>query len=131
MNNRTLRVRGSARISGAPDWVVISFNLNGQDYEYKKSMEKLISQTDSLRQELSSVGLEKENLKTSQFNIDTNFEWVNNRHIFKGYKATHSLRVEFPFENDYLEKVLRVLGLTESQASFNVSFEIKDPEPLR
>lgn len=124
-------MRGSARVSGAPDWVVISFNLASHNYEYAKSMDKLAIQTDSLRQELASVGLDQESLKTSQFNIGTDFDWINNSHIFKGYKATHDLRIEFPFEKNYLNEVLRVLSRTQSRASFKISFEIKDPEPLR
>ncbi|MEW5784038.1 MAG: SIMPL domain-containing protein [Bacillota bacterium] len=131
MDKRTIRVRGSAKVSGAPDWVAISFKLISQDYEYANSMEQLAVQTDSLRQELASVGLDKESLKTFQFNIETDFEWVKERYIFKGYKATHNLRIEFPFEKDYLNKVLRVLSRTKSQASFKISFEVKDPELLR
>ena len=131
MNQRTIRVRGSAEVSGAPDWVIISFSISSNNINYGKSMEQLAEQTESLREELSSVGLERENLKTYQFSIDTDFDWVKNKHVFKGYKASHRLRVEFPFEKDYLNKVLRVLSQTQSQASFRISFEIKDPEPLR
>lgn len=71
MENRTIRVRGSAKVSEVPDWVGISFCINSQNYEYGKCMEQLAFQTDGLRQELTSVGLDKESLKTSQFNIDT------------------------------------------------------------
>lgn len=131
MNNRTITVRGSAKVSAAPDWVVISFNLEAEKYDYTQCMDQLARQTESLREELVTVGLEKESLKTSHFNIDTNFDWVNQRHVFRGYKASHDLKVEFPFEKDYLNEVLRVLGQTQSQASFRISFQIKDTEPLR
>lgn len=118
-------------MSGVPDWVVISFTVDSQNYEYGKCMGQLAMQTESLQKELPSVGLEKESLKTSQFNIDTDFEWNRDRRVFKGYKAAHNLRVEFPFDKNYLNEVLRVLSHTQSQASFKLSFQVKDPEPLR
>lgn len=131
MDKCTIRVRGSAKVSGVPDWVAISFSINSQNYEYGKCMEQLAMQTGNLREELTSVGLEKESLKTLQFNIDTNFERVKERYVFKGYSASHDLRVEFPFEKEYLNKVLHVLSYTKSKASFIISFEVKDPEPLK
>ncbi len=131
MNQRTIRVRGSAEVSGAPDWVIISFSVSSKNYEYSKCMEQLSEQTESLREELRGVGLERDNLKTYQFNVDTDFERVKERYVFKGYKASHKLRVEFSFEKDYLNQVLRVLSHTQSQASFRISFEVKDLEPLR
>ena len=131
MNSRTITVRGSARVSAAPDWVVISFTINSEHYDYGKCMEQVAMQTESLQKDLAAVGLERDSLKTVHFDIDTHFERVNDRYVFRGYKAVHQLKVEFPFERGYLNKVLRALSRTQSQASFSVSFQIKDPEPLR
>ncbi len=131
MSQRTITVRGSAKVSEAPDWVVISFSVNSKNYDYGKCLEQLAFQTESLRSELTSVGLERDSLKTSNFRINTDFKRVKENYIFDGYIATHEVYVEFAFEKEYLNKVLHVLGRTKSQASFNVSFIMKDPEPLR
>lgn len=131
MSQRTITVRGSAKVSAPPDWVVISFDVISQNYEHGKCMEKLSKQTESLQKELASVGLEKVSLKTTQFSIDTHFDWVKDTRVFKGYKASHEVRVEFPFEKDYLSKVLGVLSCTQSKASYRISFQVKDPEPFR
>ncbi len=131
MNKRTITVRGSARVSAAPDWVVISFTVNSEHYDYGQCMEQMAVQTENLQKDLAAVGLERDSLKTVHFDIDTHFERVNDRYVFRGYKAVHRLKVEFAFKKDFLNKVLRALSRTQSQASFSVSFEIKDPEPLR
>lgn len=131
MNDRSIRVRGSAKVSAAPDWVVILFDIESRQYSYADCMAQLNEKTEHLRTELQKVGLEKESLKTKQFNISTNFEWINKQNIFKGYKADHHLSVEFTFDKEYLNKVLHVLSQTESRASFNIIFQIKDAEPFR
>ncbi len=131
MNDRNIRVRGSAKVSAAPDWVVIYFDIQSLQYNYAECMARLNQKTEHLRTELQKVGLDKESLKTTQFNIGTHFEWIKDKSVFRGYKAEHELNVEFPFDKEYLNKVLHVLGSTESEASFNIIFKIKDPEPFR
>ncbi len=131
MSDRNIRVRGSAKVSAAPDWVVIFFDIESRQYSYAECMAQLNQQTENLRSELQKVGLEKESLKTTQFNISTNFEWLKDKHVFRGYKAKHDLNVEFPFNKEYLNQVLYVLGRTESEASFSILFKVKDPEPFR
>lgn len=131
MEMRTIRVRGSAKVWKAPDWVVIRFSISSIKPEYEKCMEQLAVYTENLRQELNTVGLGPENLKTTDFDIDTYYETVKSKSVFKGYEASHDLTVEFPFTKDYLNKVLRALSKTKSGASFRVSFTVKDPEPMR
>ncbi|HHW91799.1 MAG TPA: SIMPL domain-containing protein, partial [Firmicutes bacterium] len=63
--------------------------------------------------------------------MDTIFDWVDRRRIFRGYKASHKLKVQFPFDKDYLKKIMQRLSQTKSHASFRLSFTIADPEPLR
>jgi hypothetical protein len=41
------------------------------------------------------------------------------------------MAVEFPFDKEYLNKVLHELDKSESEASFNRVFQIKDAEPFR
>ena len=131
MGERIIRVRGSAHMAGVPDWVVISFDARSHDYLYEKCMEQMGKNTENLRSELVSIGFEADNLKTSDFQINPDFEWVKNQRTFRGYRASHHLRIEFAFDKEFLNKVLHVLGKSESEASFQISFIIKDPEPLK
>ncbi len=41
------------------------------------------------------------------------------------------MKVQFPFDKDYLKKIMQRLSQTKSHASFRLSFTIADPEPLR
>lgn len=129
--DRVIKVRGSANVTAVPDWVVIRFSIIGKDYEYTRCMKKLSTQTESLREELASVDIEKESLKTSHFSIDTDTEYRDGRYIFKGYNAQHDAKIEFPFDKDYLNKVLQALSKTASKTTFTVSFIVKDPEPMQ
>ncbi len=131
MGNRTIRVRGSAEISAPPDTTVISFEVESRNYDYGACMERLAEKTENLRQEMVSVGLERDQLKTIHFDVSTEYERIYEKRKFRGYKAYHRLKVEFPLDKDYLNKVLQVLSNTESHASFDIAFKIADPDPFR
>ena len=133
MNDRTIKVTGTASITGSPDWVVILFNINSSDYYYTKSVEQLAKQTEALKRDLMEAGFEKDALKTSSFHIGTDYEWVNNnsKKVFRGYVASHSLKIEFSFDKKVLNNLLNILGETRSEANFNIQFTIKDTEALK
>ncbi len=130
---RNIRVTGTAKVSAEPDLAIITFNISSKATQYKSCMDILYNRTQSLREELVSVGLGRAEIKTTRFNVDTNYEYDKqmDKRYFRGYKATHDLKVEFPFTPEYLNQVLNVLSYTETQTSFKISFRISDPEPLR
>lgn len=131
MSSRIIRVRGTAEASAVPDTVVISFDIESYNYDYGRCLEQLSSQTEILRNDLATAGLEKDSLKTFHFQADTHYEHYDRRRVFKGYRASHDVRVEFPFEQDLLNSILQALSKTASSATFNLSFTVKDIEPLR
>jgi len=130
---RNIRVTGTAAVSEKPDLVVITFRVSSLEYQFKTCMEKLAISTEQLREDLASVGLERDSIKTTRFDVDVKYEYDRKREqsFFKGYEAIHNLKVEFPFTQKYLNEVLNVLSNTESQTTFRISFQISDPEPLR
>jgi uncharacterized protein YggE len=129
--SRLMSVKGTAKVTGAPDWVVIILNIESESYNYEECTRILAERTEQLKRELLSVGIEQKSLKTFHFDINTSFDWVDGKRIFRGYKASHKLKVEFPFDKNYMNKVMQRLGQTKSHASFRIAFTIAEPEYLR
>ena len=61
--NRAISVKGSAKLTGTPDWVVIVFNVESESYYYEECAEMLAERTGILKKELISLGIENENPK--------------------------------------------------------------------
>lgn len=131
MNNQLLKVRGTGKVKGEPDYVEINVSLEARDYDYENVIEKLNEKTDTLRNELVDLGFNKEDLKTTNFSINTEYTYVNNKKVFNGYTGRHDLKFSFDFDMDFLNQVLTVLGTSSSNPSFNVYFTVKDKEKLK
>ncbi len=131
MDGRIIRIRGQATVSERPDWVVISLEVNANHRDFARCTAELAHLTESLRRDMETVGVDRANLKTGQLSVSTEFDYRDRKRVFAGYRASHSLTLEFALQTEQLNRVLAKLGQTESRSEFNVRFTVQDPEPMR
>ena len=129
---KTITVKGMGRVTLKPDWTVISMRLETEDKEYDKTMESAAERIDLLNKSLSEIGFEKKAVKTTNFNVRTNYENVRDKEgtyksVFKGYVCTHSLKIEFDFDMKQLAKALSAISLCLAKPELSISFTVKDP----
>lgn len=128
---KTITVKGIGRASTKPDYVVISMNLESRDMEYGKAMELAGEHIHSLNDVLSKVGFEKDAVKTTNFNVRTDYDNErdqrgNYKRIFRGYVVTHSLRLEFDFNMARLSEALSAIADCLSHPQLSIAFTVKD-----
>ena len=132
---RTIRITGKGEIKVKPDVTRITVTLEGQNKNYEKTLQKSSEDTDSLKKILNGFGFERSDLKTLQFNVDTEYETVKERGTynqrFVGYKYHHVMKVEFPSDNDRLGKILFALANSSVQPEFRISYTVSDPEAAK
>lgn len=126
-----LTVQGKGSVSAEPDIVLISFTVSGTAMDYEAALKNLNNRVNNLRENLSASGLDKEDLKTTDFNVSVETEYKNDRRIFAGYRATHRLTIELPLEKELLNSVLANIGEGYSGAQISLQFSVKDRESLK
>lgn len=135
MTDRTMRVKGVGKASAAPDRVVLRFEVSAWDPEYGASIEALNGRVESLRKDLEGVDLEREQLMTSRFRVDTTYEKVSRfgreERRVNGYRAAHNIRLELSMDRELLNGVLNSVAASAAEPTVSVSFEVSDPAPLR
>lgn len=133
--NRTITVKGSGSASARPDTVVISLELESKDKEYERATELATAAIDELSAAVIRAGFEKDDLKTVNFNVYTDYQSIhdgngNYRREFDGYVVAHSLRLELVFDTNLLSKILSAIGCCTAHPSVSVAFTVKDPAAL-
>lgn len=131
MQRRIIRVRGKATASAQPDWVVISLEVGSQHRDFGRCTGELAHLTETLRQDMERVGVDRDQLKTGHLSVSTSFDYQDQKRVFVGYEARHSLTLEFDLQAESLNRVLKMLGQAKSRSKFTVRFSVKDPEPVR
>lgn len=133
---RTITVKGTGKISAKPDYVTLSMLLESQNPSYEQAMELATKHIAELTDALTGVGFAKEDLKTTNFNVRTDYSNVQDKNgkwkkVFNGYVVTHNLNLEFDFNMDKLSMTLAAIADCEAHPQLSVAFTIKDPTSIK
>ncbi len=128
---KTITVKGIGRVLAKPDYVVITMDLASQKMEYNEAMAEEAEKINALTETLVIIGFEKEDLKTTNFNVRTAYRyekdsWGNSKSIFDGYVVSHDLKLSFDFDTDRLSKVLTAISICPAEPTLHIRFTIKD-----
>jgi uncharacterized protein len=94
-----LNVQGQATVKAMPDLVTVYFRAetNASTAQEAKDLNSEI--TDELITNLVKLGFERDEIVTENFNVYQEYDWTEDEgRIAKGFKATHSIKVEIPVD---------------------------------
>lgn len=108
---RTITVKGIGKISARSDYVILEMKLEAKDKQYDKVMDIATKQLAELKQSLLSIGFEKDAVKTTNFNVYTDYDRYKDEHdhyqrVFTGFVCFHQLKLAFDFDLKRLSQVL-------------------------
>ena len=133
---RTIRVTGQGEIKLKPDITRLKVTVKGFDIEYAEALRKSAKETEQLRILMKDFGFESSDLKTVSFSVEPEFEHYKEDDMFKqrhvGYTYSHSMKIEFPTDNDRLGKIMYALAnATPANPQFLINYLVKDEEAAK
>ena len=132
---RTIRVTGKGNLKVKPDMTRITLSLKGLYEEYGETLKKSSDDTEKIKDLLAEFGFERADLKTLNFNVETEYESYKDKGAYKqrfiGYRYHHQLKVEFDSDNERLGRVLYALAHCSVKPEFRLSYTVKDPEAAK
>jgi len=128
-----LRVRGKSLVSAEPDLVILSFTVKVFDKEYDNCIQNLNKKVEYLRQNIVACGLNRKDLKTSDFNVyvKTKEDVYTNSYKTVGYEAYHELHIELPMDRELLNKVLEYVAKGHSGTMIDISFSVSETDSVK
>ena len=132
---RTITVKGTGKVSAAPDYVVITMKLETKEAAYDVTMESAAHKIAAINKSLEAIGFKANSVKTTNFDVRTNYDHIKDRNgnyksVFCGYACYHHLKVEFDFDTKRLAKALYAVSKCPAQPEIAVSFTVKDPSAV-
>jgi len=130
---RTITVRGTGKLNLKPDLIILSLSLGSTDKNYEKAVNKSAEALGKLKNALAGAGFDKDELKTSHFGIDTEYEGYTDkngqyRNRFKGYRVTHSFKLEFDFDSRRLSDSIGAIASSVAEPELSIRFSVKDKD---
>ena len=131
---RTIKVTGKGVIKLKPDMTRITITLEGLYPVYEQTIKKSAEDSGKLRDLLSQLGFDKEDIKTLSFDVETRYEGYEAedkswKQRIAGYNFRHVFKLEFDSDNARLGRVLYALANAEGiEPEFRISYTVKDRE---
>lgn len=72
--NRLITVKGTGKLSIKPDLIIITMELESHRYDYEETLKHATKSINTLQETIQSVGFDKKDLKTTDFNVNTHYE---------------------------------------------------------
>ena len=129
-----ITVKGVGTVKSKPDYVIILLSLNVVDKDYTAAVNKANEKIEKLQSALSAEGYAKDDLKTLNFNVTTEYDYVQkngrNERVFRGYNCSYSLKLGFDFTAKALANTLTAIANSGADAEFSIRFTVKEPEKV-
>lgn len=128
---RTIEIEGQGKVKQSPDCIEISLTIETENKDYLETMRQSNFKTEILKNDLSAIGFDKDDLKTTNFFVDSRYDNVRtdkgeNERVFRGYHATHNLILRFAFDSAKLSQVIACLSQSQAMPEFSIQFTVKD-----
>lgn len=134
---RTIRITGTGKVSVKPDRIVCDIKLSGLDSDYEKAVKRSADESEQVRESIASAGLDSKEVKTSSFDVDTEYSYYKDKKkgietkVLDGYRYHHFMSIEFPNDNKILGKVLFALSHCPVELVFSIGYTVSDTESVK
>ncbi len=123
-SKNTINVEGTATIDAMPNLIGIYFNVQTSGDTTAEANEANAEIVEDLKSSLDILGIKEDEIKTQNYNIYQDYDWVNGERVEKGYVASHSIKIELDTGN--LSKIGLVVDAgADAGAAINyINFEL-------
>ena len=92
---KAILLKATGTVEVAPDEASIIINASCTDRDINQAKACLIEITSDLNEDLNEFAIQKEDILTTNVNLNKEYIWINNSEVFNGYRAstTTSVRV--------------------------------------
>ncbi len=121
---KTILLKTSGIVEVAPDEASLSLNLSCVDKNIEQAKACLVSISSMLNEDLINFGIKKEDILTTNVNLNKDYIWINNSNIFNGYLASTTTRVkirDLTILDEVYTKLLSNEKLTIGSLTYNHS----------
>ena len=122
-----IKVIGTGRINAAPDTALITLGVVTEGKELEAIQEENAEISTRVIKSILSSGVPRDNIKTSSYTIEPQYDFQDGRQIFRGYRISNILSIEVTRLSEVGEIIDRAVNAGANIVQ-GVNFIIKNSE---
>ena len=133
---KILRITGKGTVRIKPDLTIINLMFENTFDYYDDAFKRSCSDVSNIKNILVKLGLEKESLKTTLFEIKPRYESIKDKDgnyvsKFLGYSYKQRLLFKYKSNNELLGKILYEISNVDTNPKFDILYGISDIEDIK
>ncbi len=128
---KIIRVTGRGIVKLARDKTIVRMNYSGTRRKYENAVEESAQRTRQLKDLIEKAGFDPKDLKTTDYRVNSAYDYKNNTSIFIGYRYTTRCEICFPTDNKTLGRLLTALSNCDAGVEFSVDFGMMNTEDAK
>lgn len=84
-----------------------------------------------LKNHFEDIGIEKSQVKTTDFSVSPEYDYLEHGKVFRGFAGQQSLRIEMPINREKLNAAFGVIANSEADPYIRLHFTTSEPEKIR
>lgn len=116
-NQQTVKVTGEATLQATPDQATITIGVQTENVDPKLAQQENAQTISDIITVLKELGIAESNIKTSDYRIDPQYNYIEGKEIFKNYKVHHMLQIK----TKDIEKVGSIIDAAVKHGANSVS----------
>ncbi len=127
---QTIDITGEGKIFAKPDIGQIDLSVVSQGSTVSAVVTDNNQKMNKITQAMKDLGINDEDLKTTNYNINPSYQYTNGKSTIIGYEVTQTLEVKIRDLNKTSQILEKAAGLGANQVG-SLTFTFDDPEKLK
>jgi uncharacterized protein YggE len=129
VKDSTLKLEGEGSIRVAPNLASAFIGVVTENKELTAAQKENALKTDKVIASLLNLGVEEKDIKTENFSITPEYDFVEGKQIFRGYRVSNNLRITIRDINK-IGTVIDTAVANGANAVYNVNFSLSNKEAV-
>lgn len=126
----TIMLSGEGKVTAIPDIAQIFLGIQTEKAKVVDAQKENTEKMNQLIKELKKMAIEAKDIKTSNYSIYPQYDWLNNKQLLRGYQVNQTIEVKIR-DLDKVGSIIEVAGRLGANQVGGLNFTIDEPEKLR
>jgi len=126
----TIAISAEGKVTARPDIASISAGVLTEKKTVAEAQKENTAKMNAIIAKIKSLGVADEDIKTTNYSIYPQYDWIDNRQVERGFQVSQNVEVKVR-DLAKIPDVLTAAGELGANQVGGVTFTIDDPEELR
>lgn len=125
---RVITVTGNGKVDAQPNYVQLQLEVSTEGEDLSRVQQENANLMNQVIQSILALGIPRENIQTSTYNIVPNYDFVDGRQVFRGYEVRNAITVKVT-DTAQVGTVIDTAVQNGANRVSSVQFRIDDTSP--